>query len=120
MKEETIFRTWLWIVASTRLYAIVSGYMNLGVIRANVYPGAADQVTPLFGRMFSNWTLLAVALVICLALYPRNKQIYVLNLISFAVAFFHMILEVFHYGTMGATSAMLMAFFSGMYLCINR
>ena len=112
--EETIFRTWLWFVAATRAFAIINGYINLKIIRDNVYPHAKAQVSDLFGRMFSNWTILSVALVSCLALYPTNKQVYVLNLVSFSVAFGHMVLELFKYRTMAKLSASLMAFFSRM------
>ena len=112
-REENIFRGWLTLVGLTRAFAIVNGYLNLDLIRKNVYARAQDQITDLFGRMFSNWTILSVCLVLCLAMYPRNKQVYVLNLLSFAVAFTHMALEMTVYETMGALSAVLMAFFSG-------
>ena len=113
MREEDLFRLWLAIVGLTRAFAIINGYFNLALIRKNVYARAQQQVTDLFGRMFSNWTFLSVSLVFCLALYPTNKQVYALNLISFGVAFVHMFLEMTVYRTMGTLSAILMAFFSG-------
>jgi hypothetical protein len=113
MKEEVLFRIWLFFVGFTRVFAILNGFFNLDLIKKNVYARGQSEVTDLFGRMFSNWNLLSVSLVLCLALYPRNKQVYLLNLVSFTVAFSHMITEMWVFETMGALSAALMTFFAG-------
>jgi hypothetical protein len=114
MKEEQVFKYWAGFVAFWRVFSIVNGFFNVAVFRDNMYSnGPGSEVTNLFGRMFACWTSVSVTLLTGLALYPRCKPIYVMNLVAFAVALFHYLTEYFVYQTASLMGLMLIFLFAG-------
>jgi hypothetical protein len=113
MKEEQAFKYWAGFVAFWRVFSIVNGFLNVAVFRDNMYARAPSEVTALFGRLFSCWTSVSVTLLVALVLYPRCKPIYVMNLVSFAVALFHYVTEYYVYNTATLIGLLLIFLFAG-------
>lgn len=112
--EEKFFRFFLSIVVLGRSLGIFLGYFGTEIIKQRVYPRAPEQVTLLFGRMWSNWTIVSIFLVVMLILYPRNPQIYVTNVFAFSVALTHFLLEQFYFETGSMTNLITIFCFAGV------
>src|SRR4051812_23520963 len=87
IKELRLFRAWLVIVAILRVVAIVTGLFYVDIYGTKVFYHQYDQVSPLFGRIFAVMNLCSMASVLTLAITPKNRAIYFLNMTLFAVVF---------------------------------
>lgn len=113
LMELTYFKIWLFIVASLRIFALYSGFFWLDLFKNQLYPNVPSEVSPLFGRLFSIWTLCSVSVICTLALDPKNKSIYFLNMFIFSIVFFYYIGECFIYKTASIAGSGVVFFVSG-------
>jgi nucleoside-diphosphate-sugar epimerase len=77
---------WLILVSLVSLFGTVQAFSTTDLLKQFQFNLAQDQVTPLAGRLFGCWTLLATLLRLNCALEPSNRSIYRLTVITFMVA----------------------------------
>jgi hypothetical protein len=107
------FRFWLGIVAIARAFAIYSGYFWVDLFRDRLFAPARDEVSNLFGRLFAIWTAISICVVLALAITPKNKALYFLNMCIFAIVFGFMSSEYFYYKTATIEGSGSVFFFAG-------
>lgn len=77
---------WLLIVSLVSLFGTIQAFYTTDLLKQYQFNLAPQQVTPLTGRLFGCWTLLATLLRLTCALSPRNTAIYRLTIITFIIA----------------------------------
>lgn len=77
---------WLLFVSAVSLFGTVQAFYTTDLLKQYQFNLAIDQVTPLTGRLFGCWTLLATLLRLNCALEPSNKSIYRLTTVTFMIA----------------------------------
>lgn len=77
---------WLFFVSVVSLFGTVQAFYTTDLLKQFQFNLAVDQVTPLTGRLFGCWTLLATLLRLNCALEPSNKSIYRLTTATFMIA----------------------------------
>lgn len=91
---QLTLRVWVGFVGAVAIINGVKCQFDYDYAKTYLYMEQPDQATPLFSRMFGNWTLLAAAIRIGFAFSPYNRSLYWVTLFSFALAFWHFLSEV--------------------------
>ena len=79
-------QVWLTIVAAAALFATSQGYMNLETVKRKQFSLAVEQVSPLAGRLWAVWTLLAATVRLATAYDPSNPTLFVVCIATFLIA----------------------------------
>jgi len=77
---------WLLLVSFVSLFGTIQAFYTTDLLKQHQFNLHPEQVTPLTGRLFGCWTLLATLLRLNCALEPSNKAIYRLTLLTFVIA----------------------------------
>lgn len=77
---------WLFFIASLSLFGTVLAFFKPDTLIERQFSTAANQVSPLAGRFYGSWTLLATLIRYACALNPYNTAVYRLTIISFFLA----------------------------------
>mmetsp|Transcript_7882 Transcript_7882/g.13532 ORF Transcript_7882/g.13532 Transcript_7882/m.13532 type:complete len:144 (-) Transcript_7882:107-538(-) len=102
---RTALKTWLFIVACLRLFAVYLGVFNTADLKRGLFPLSPSSVTDLYGRTFATWTVLTCSLCVICALNLSSKPIYLATLLSFVYAAVHLGTEAFVFKTCSLASA---------------
>lgn len=116
VSESTYFRSWLIFVFFGRVLGIFLGYVSPATLRQRVYPYVKnkDFINPVFGRMWSNWTMVSVSLLLALIYDTTNLTVYVLNMFAFFLAFSYFFVETFYYRIGSGTNLAMISVFAGV------
>lgn len=77
---------WLLFVSAVSLFGTVQAFYTTDLLKQYQFDLGASQVSPLTGRLFGCWTLLATLLRLNCALEPSNKSVYRLTTLTFLIA----------------------------------
>lgn len=90
MANRTYLKYWLIFVSSLALFAAILGFKFQETIKERQFSLAPQQVSPLAGRLYSIWTLLAcvVRLIGAFFLHERGACLIVLSTFLIAIFFF--------------------------------
>lgn len=77
---------WLLVVSFMSLFGTLQAFASTALLKGYQFDKAKEEVTPLAGRLFGAWTLLATFIRVSCALEPWNAALYRLTIATFAVA----------------------------------
>lgn len=92
-------RIWIAFVAAAALFATVLGYTRIESVRDKQFSLVPDQVSPLAGRLWAVWTLLAALVRLATAADSSQPALYLVCAASFAIAFVFYATELLVYST---------------------
>ncbi|XP_067942570.1 ergosterol biosynthetic protein 28 homolog [Watersipora subatra] len=124
-KHELCLRIWIALVAFMALgntFAIFFGTPTF--LKSRLYNSKPEELTPLAARLFGVWTLLASVVRGYCSLHLRNKLIFQVTLLTFAIAFLHFMTELFAYETclleIGVISPLIISGISMLWMFIAQ
>jgi hypothetical protein len=77
---------WLLVVAFMSLFGTLQAFASTALLKQYQFDKAQQEVTPLAGKLFGAWTLIATLVRISAALEPWNASLYRLAVATFVVA----------------------------------
>lgn len=100
---------WLLFVAFFRAFSAIMGYVKPDVLRKGVFSGKAKteaQFNPLGGRLFAIWTAVTCAACVITAADVNNVTLLGLCAVTFALALFYFVCELFVFRSILFTRAL--------------
>jgi hypothetical protein len=86
LKDLPYLSYWLLVVSFMSLFGTLQAFASTTLLKKYQFNKAQHEVTPLAGRLFGCWTLLATLLRVSCALEPWNPSIYRLTITTFVLA----------------------------------
>ncbi|KAI0072531.1 Erg28-like protein [Panus rudis PR-1116 ss-1] len=99
-QSEGYLPKWQLFISVVALFNTVQNFATLKFTR-RVYSKKPQEVTPLQARTFAVWTLLSSVVRFYAAYHIHEKSVYDITLISYLIAFGHIVSELFIFGTGG-------------------